>query len=76
MADVSERVEAVARALCAVDGKNPDERMRRPGEGAGFTGHPAAGEAPCLWEAYVADAERFVVAVEAIQPFVERAKRW
>ena len=74
MTDVSERVQAVARALCAADGKNPDERFMRPG--VGFQPLVVSEDGPQLWEAYVVDAERFVVAIEAMQPFFERAKRW
>jgi hypothetical protein len=71
-----EKVEAVARALCVADGKNPEERMKRPGEGAGFRSFHDTEDSPLLWEAYVAEAKRFVVAIEAMQPFIERARRW
>lgn len=71
------RTEAVARALCKADGKNPEDRTKRPGSGVGFTAAVGAtADGPALWEAYVAEAERFVVAIEAMQPFLDRAKQW
>ncbi len=71
------KIEAVARALCTADGKDPDARTKRPGAGAGFTAALGAGDdGPALWEAYRFEAERFVVAIEAMQPFLDRAKRW
>lgn len=76
MTDVSERVQAVARALCSLDGKDPDERTRRPGEGAGFVSRQSGDDAPHAWKAYIAEAERFIAASEALQPFLERARRW
>ena len=76
MVDVNDKAVAVARALCLVDGKDPDEKMRRPGEGAGFQGFQKPADAPSLWQAYLGEAERFVAAIEAMQPFLERAKRW
>lgn len=76
MSDLSERVAAVARALATVDGKDPDEKMRRPGEGAGFRTSQGTDDTPALWEAYIGEAERFIAAIEAMQPFLERAKRW
>ena len=75
MAEVSERVEAVARALCEADGKNPTEARARKAGFQRFAGEPAE-KTPQLWESYIAEAERFVVAIETMQPFLERARRW
>ncbi len=37
---------------------------------------PDINDPPALFQNYVADAERHVVAMEATQPFIERAKKW
>lgn len=76
MADMNDRTIAVARALATVDGKDPDEHMRCLGEGAGFRTSRESDDSPSLWEAYIGEAERFVAAIEAMQPCLERAKRW
>ena len=74
---MDEKIEAVARALCVNDGKDPDQRTRAPGGRVGFQAViGAAADGPPLWEAYRAEAEKFVVAIEAMQPFIDRAKRW
>lgn len=76
---MDEKIEAVARALCVFDGKDPDgntELRRSPGF------HPTAGAAATahvpLWRSYRQEAERFVVAAEALQPFFRRVDigRW
>jgi hypothetical protein len=73
-----ERIEAVARALCKSEGKDPDQKTRLPGGRVGFQASigDASMDGPLLWETYKAEAEKFVVAIEAMQPFLDRAKRW
>ena len=77
---MDEKIEAVARALCKLDGKDPDQKTRLPGGKVGFQasiGNDAI-DGPPLWESYKAEAERFAVAAEALAsrlPPVE-IKRW
>jgi hypothetical protein len=71
---MDEKIEAVARALCKLDGLNPDQRT--PGQrAAGFqipAGDPPD-DGPPLWECYKAEAERFVVASDALAPLLNRS---
>ncbi len=74
---MDEKIEAVARALCTADGRDPDQRTRSPGGRVGFQAQiDDSVDGPPLWEAYKAEAERFIAAAEALQPFLDRAKRW
>ncbi len=77
---MDEKIEAVARALCKADGRDPDQGTGMEGGDVGF--HSFAGrtdsERVPLWRAYAKEAERFVVAAEALQPFIGRVDigRW
>ena len=73
-----EKTEAVARALCAFEGKDPDQRTRFPGGPVGFQAviDEGAADGPLLWESYKAEAAKFVVVAEALQPFFKREARW
>jgi hypothetical protein len=75
---MDERIEAVARALCKLEGKDPDQKTHLPGGRVGFQTfvEERSMEGPPLWEAFKTEAEKFVVAVEALQPFLKRAERW
>ena len=77
---MDQKIEAVARALCKFDGRDPDQKTREPGGGVGFRASLGAGsgEGPPLWDAYRAEAERFVVAATALGPLLEapEVKRW
>ena len=55
-----DRVEQVARAICAADGKDPDERVR-----TSHTGE-AEPERPPNWHRYRDEARRIVAAFEAL----------
>lgn len=72
------KIEAVARALCAFEGKDPDQPTRLPGGRVGFQAAIGEGVAdgPLLWESYKAEAEKFVVVAEVLQPFFKREARW
>lgn len=66
---MDEKVEAAARALCKLDGRDPDQRTRgqRP---AGFqTSIGDRSDGPPLWESYRLEAERFVAVAEALASF-------
>ncbi len=71
---MDEKIEAVARALCAFDGRDPDQVTRLAGGRPGFQSHieENAADGPPLWAAYKEEAEKFVVAIEAMQPFLRR----
>ena len=76
---MDEKIEAVARALCTFDGKDPDqntELRRSPGFHPGSDA-PSTAHVP-LWRSYRQEAERFVVAAEALQPILRRVDvgRW
>ena len=77
---MDQKIEAVARALCKLDGRDPDQKTRQLGGRVGFQASidPATAEGPPLWDAYRAEAERFVVAAEALAslPPVPEVKRW
>lgn len=77
---MDEKIEAVARALCALDGKDPDQSTRPAGGAPGFQRFvaDASSEGPPLWTNYRIEAERFVVAAEALGPLLSRPeiKRW
>lgn len=78
---MDQQIEAVARALCKLDGRDPDQKTRQPGGRVGFQASvdPATAEGPPLWDAYRAEAERFVVAAEALRPSPAaepEVKRW
>ena len=69
---MDEKIEAVARALCTFDGRDPDMTTRLPGGRVGFQSPMAdtAPDGPLLWTAYREEAQKFVVAIEALQPFL------
>lgn len=77
---MDQKIEAVARALCILDGRDPDQTTRLPGGRVGFQATVAATspDGPLLWEAYKAEAEKFVVVAEALAPFLPppEIKRW
>ena len=77
---MDEKIEAVARALCTLDGKDPDQSTRPPGGAPGFQRFVSGSsiEAQPLWTSYKIEAERFVVAAEALGPLLGRPeiKRW
>jgi hypothetical protein len=75
---MDEKIEAVARALCKLDGRDPDQKTRLPGGRVGFqtfVGDTSI-EGPPIWESFKAEAEKFVVAIEAMRPFLKRIDRW
>ncbi len=69
---MEQKIEAVARALCKLDGKDPDQSTRMRGGSPGF--HSFAGKTEAdlspLWKTYEKEAERFVVAAEALRPLL------
>ncbi len=71
---MDEKIEAVARALCTFDGRDPDMTTHLPGGRVGFQSSMAetAPDGPPLWTAYREEAEKFVVASEALHPFLRR----
>lgn len=77
---MDQKIEAVARALCRLDGRDPDQKTRQPGGRVGFQASvdAATADGPPLWDAYRAEAERFVVAATALGPLLEtpEVKRW
>lgn len=76
---MDEKIEAVARALCILDGKDPDQSTRPPGGTPGFQRFVSGStDAQPLWTNYKIEAERFVVAAEALGPLLSRPdiKRW
>ena len=70
---MDEKIEAVARALCKFDGRDPNQRTRgqRPAGFQTYIGDPPA-DGPVQWEGYKSEAERFVVAFEALAPLLSR----
>ena len=67
-----DKVETVARALCRLDGKDPDRITGLAGGSPGF--QHFGGEAidgPSPWTTYKAEAERFVVAMEALRSLLD-----
>ena len=63
------RIERVARALCAADGHDPEERVYVGSETIGTDGadHYREVLAPA-WTTYVGEARRFVAAMRAMGP--------
>lgn len=55
-----DRIEQVARAICAADGRDPDEQMRTDPIGE------AGPERPPQWHRYRDEARRIVAAFEAL----------
>lgn len=74
----NDKIEAVARALCTFEGKDPDLKTRLPGGRVGFQSRigDASLDGPLLWESYKEEAEKFVVVAETLQPFFKREARW
>ena len=68
------------RALCKLDGRDPDQNTALRGGTPGFQRFEGKAEAEHvpLWTAYAKEAERFVVAAEALQPLLARraVDRW
>ena len=75
---MDDKIEAVARALCVFEGKDPDQPTRLPGGRVGFQTSMVdeAADGPLLWKSYREEAEKFVVVAEALQPFFKRESRW
>lgn len=75
---MDEKIEAVARALCKLDGRDPDQLTRSLGGRVGFVRSAGMNsDGPPLWESYRAEAERFVTVAEALAPFQKpEVKRW
>ncbi len=60
------RIETVARALCKLDGLDPDVKSAVPGSisiGTGILNHD---EPTPRWHDYIAEARRFVAAHDAL----------